>query len=83
MNVTHLWSFVGLVNYYGNFLPNLSIVLAPLVHLAIERCPKEMGSSERKALSTVKSQLYSQCLLVHFDPQKPLTLACDGSPYGV
>ena len=25
----------------------------------------------------------SDCLLVHFDPQKSLTLACDASPYGV
>ena len=31
----------------------------------------------------MKSQLTSDCLLVHFDPQKPLILACDASPYGV
>ena len=29
-NVSQLWSFVGLVNYYGKFLPNLSSTLAPL-----------------------------------------------------
>jgi len=31
----------------------------------------------------VKSQLTSEHLLTHFDPQKPLTLSCDASPYGV
>ena len=35
------------------------------------------------AFHAVKSQLTSDCLLVHFDPQKPLILACDASPYGV
>ena len=32
-NVTQLQSFVGLVNYYGKFLPNLSSILAPLYTL--------------------------------------------------
>ena len=32
-NVTQLRSFVGLVNYYGKFLPNLSSILAPLYTL--------------------------------------------------
>ena len=32
-NVTQLQSFVGLVNYYGKFLPNLSSILAPLYSL--------------------------------------------------
>ncbi|KAL5506337.1 hypothetical protein EMCRGX_G007955 [Ephydatia muelleri] len=32
-NVTQLRSFLGLLNYYGKFLPNLSSVLAPLYTL--------------------------------------------------
>ena len=31
----------------------------------------------------MKSQLTSECLPTHFDPQKPLTLSCDAFPYGV
>ena len=30
-----------------------------------------------------KILLTSADLLVHYDPEKPLTLACDASPYGV
>ena len=33
VNVTQLKSFVGLVNYYGKFLPDLSTVLNPLHRL--------------------------------------------------
>ena len=32
-NVTELRSFLGLLTYYGKFLPNLSTVLAPLYKL--------------------------------------------------
>ena len=28
-------------------------------------------------------ELISPCVLVHYDPEKPLTLACDASPYGI
>ena len=31
----------------------------------------------------MKEMLTSDCLLVHYDPTKDLTLACDASPYGV
>ena len=41
----------------------------------------EMGSYN--AFHAVKSQLTSDCLLAHFDPQKPLILAFDASPYEV
>ena len=32
-NVSELWSFLGLINYYQKFLPNLSSVLHPLHRL--------------------------------------------------
>jgi len=41
----------------------------------------EMGSST--SFSTVKSQLTSEWLLTHFDPQKPPTLSRNASPYRV
>ena len=80
---TQLRSFVGLVNFYGKFLPNLSSVLAPLYALLQKGSKWKWGAQQEKAFAAVKSQLTSDCLLVHFDPQKSLTLACDASPYGV
>ena len=82
-DATQLRSFVGLVNFYGKFLPNLSSVLAPLYALLQKGSKWKWGAQQEKAFAAVKSQLTSDCLLVHFDPQKSLTLACDASPYGV
>ena len=41
------------------------------------------SSAERDAFQASKELLSSSSLLVHFDPQVPLTLACDASAYGV
>ncbi len=41
------------------------------------------GDEQKKAFQEVKTLLQSQSLLVHFDGNKPLLLACDASPYGV
>ena len=40
------------------------------------------GRNSRNAFMEVKEALQSDALLVHFDPQKTIILACDASPYG-
>ena len=35
------------------------------------------------AFQKAKSALKTSRLLVHFDPEKPVVVACDSSPYGV
>ena len=41
------------------------------------------GAEQQKSFDEVKKLLASDCLLVHYDPNKELILACDASPYGV
>ena len=41
------------------------------------------GRAQRDAFGEAKRLLQSDSLLVHFDENKPLILACDASPYGV
>ena len=81
--VSQLKSFVGLVNYYGKFLPDLSHVLAPLYRLLQKSAKWVWEEQQQKAFKEVKSMLTSDCLLAHFDPTEDLILACDASPYGV
>ena len=80
-NVSQLRSFLGMVNYYGKFLHQLSTLLAPLYQLLQQRSRWHWGKEQQDVFTHVKQQLTSQPL-VHFDPQEKL-LSCDASPYGI
>ena len=82
-DVAELRSFLGLVNYYGKFLPDLATVLSPL-YLLLQKKQKWIWTSDQEAaFGKVKDLLKSSRVLVHFDGTLPLTLSCDASPYGV
>ena len=82
-NITELRSFLGIINYYDKFLPDLSGRLQPLYKLLCKKSRWVWGQEQDRAFSKAKEALQQDSLLVHFDPSKPLILACDASPYGV
>ena len=60
---------VSQLNYYCEFLSNLSNTLAPL-HRKLQKNAKYIwGSEEQKAFQTAKESLTSDSVLVHFDPK--------------
>ena len=82
-NVQELRSFLGLLNYYAKFLPNLSSILHPLhALLRAGQCWKWSQACDR-AFKEAKSKLTSAPVLAHYDPHLPIRLAADASPYGV
>ncbi len=82
-NVSELKAFLGLVNYYGKFMQNLSTVLAPLYKLLRKKTPWRWRPEQEKAFNKAKAFLTSPKLLVHYDQQKELILSCDASPVGL
>ena len=82
-NVSQLKSFLGLLNYYAKFLPQLSTLLAPLYSLLQKNKQWTWGGEQEKAFLEAKAQLTSPRILAHYDPEKELVLSCDASPYGV
>ncbi|KAJ8351825.1 hypothetical protein SKAU_G00233010 [Synaphobranchus kaupii] len=82
-DTTELKSFLGMINYYHKFLPNAATVLAPLHHLLRKNVPWRWNVEQEAAFKASKQLLQSSNLLVHFDSQKPLVVACDASPYGI
>ena len=82
-NVSELKSFLGLLNYYSKFLPNLSSVLSPLYFLLQADKIWTWGHKEKESFTAAKALLSSSKLLVHYDPNKPLMLSCNASSHGV
>lgn len=82
-NVNELRTFLGLANYYNKFIKNLATLLYPLNQLL--RKNREYNWTEKceSAFVSVKREITSDNVLVHFDPKLPLVLATDASPTGL
>ena len=82
-DITQLKSFLGLINYYRKFLPDLSSLLAPLNNLLQKGVKWTWTEAQQTTFDEAKQLLQSSVVLAHYDPSKELVLACDASPYGV
>ena len=82
-NVTELHSLLGLVNYYGRFVPNLATILHPLNSLLKTDVKWNWTEECSQAFAQVKKNLTSAPVLTHYDPDLPINLAADASAYAV
>ena len=82
-NVTQVRAFLGLVNYYHKFLPNLSSVLHPIHQLLKNKTTWAWTEECKKAFTKVKEMIVSEKVLTHYNPSLPIKLACDASAYGL
>ena len=82
-NTQQLRSFIGLLNYYRKFLPNLAAIVQPLNDL-LQKNRKWLWTTQcTQAVKTAKQLLTTSNLLIHYDPSLPLKLATDASQYGL
>ena len=82
-NIQELRSFLGLLNYYSNFIANLSAILHPLNRLLSKDNPWEWTSECETAFQEAKRSLTSSTVLVHYNPDLPLKVAADASSRGL
>ena len=81
-NVQELRSFLGLLNYYLKFIPNLASLLHPLIELLkkdhkckwIKKCSEVFAETKEKTTSAT--------VLAHHDPSLLIILAGGASAYG-
>ena len=83
MEVSQLLPFLGLLGYYGRFLPDLATILSPLYELLQSSRKWGWEEPQRKAFQEAKNLLTQLNVLTHYDSKKPLYMSCDASPYGV
>jgi hypothetical protein len=82
-NVTELKRFLGMSNYYRNFVPNASSLLGPLHELLRADTPWQWTDRQQAAFTAMKQELASDRVLAHFEPDAQLSLAVDAGPYGL
>lgn len=82
-DVTQLRSFLGVVQYYAKFLPNLASRLEPLHELLKKDVKWNWGQEQEQSFNKVKEMLLEDRVLTHFDPDLEVILACDSSSYGL
>jgi transposase InsO family protein len=81
--VAGLQAFLGLINYYAQFFPNRSTELEPLHRLLDLGAPWRWAEEHQAAFEGAKQVLLSAGVLTHYDVDRPVTVACDASSYGV
>ena len=82
-NLTQLRAFLGMINYHGKFIRNLSSILQPLNQLLQGNQEFKWSPRCEEAFKKAKDSLSSSNVLVHYDPSLPVILESDASQYGI
>ena len=82
-NKKEVQSWLGIVNFYRKFVPNMSTVVQPLTHILANNVEWAWTEECLNACQLVKKLLVSSEVLIHYDPKKPLVLAVDASSHGL
>lgn len=81
--VTELRTFLGLINYYQKFLPNLSTRLNPLNNLLKKDIKFTWTKDCEKFFIKLKEDIMSTAVLISYKPNLPLILATHASSTGL
>ena len=76
-------SFLGLIEFYGRFIPQLSSLKEPLTRLTRKNQPFVWLKQQQQAFQKLKSVLCKDVTLSLFDPCEKVVLRCDASPVGI
>ena len=71
--------FIGMVNYYRDFWPRRSDLMAPLSRLCSKTVPWKWTAVEQKAFANLKKIISKEVLLAYPDFNKPFEIHTDAS----
>ncbi|CAI5452725.1 unnamed protein product [Caenorhabditis angaria] len=82
-NVKTLQSFMGMITYYGAFIPEMKVKRGPLDRLIQKDVEWNWGDVEHQAFEELKNTLASDLNLTHYNPDLPIIVAADACDYGI
>jgi transposase InsO family protein len=81
--VNDIQSFLGLINYYRRFIPDLAKTAAPLTELLKKDKPFVWSFAQESAFKSLKEAITSAPVLAVFDPEKEASVHTDASQFAV
>ncbi|XP_053691322.1 uncharacterized protein K02A2.6-like [Sabethes cyaneus] len=82
-NVTELKAYLGLINFYNKFIPNMSTKLGTLYNLLKKNVRFVWSKECDDVFQESKENLLNAELLEFYDSNKPLVVVTDASSYGL
>ena len=82
-NLDDVRRLLGMVNFLGRYIPNLSHTIRPISELLEKKKAWTWGPSQSKAFEQIKKLLSDPPILAFYDPKKPTTVSSDSSSYGI
>ena len=76
-------SFLGLVNFFGCFIPDCSALLHPLNQLLKKESEFVWSDECKQAFQRAKECLMADPVMAHYDINLPVVLECDASAKGI
>ena len=82
-DLKQLQSFLGGINYYSKFIPNMAEIGKPLYCLLEKDTEWKWTKTEQLSFENLKQVLLTAPVLTIFDQNVPLKLDCNASQYGL
>ncbi|XP_062698942.1 uncharacterized protein K02A2.6-like [Aedes albopictus] len=82
-DVSGVRSFLGAINYYGKFVPNMRKLRYPLDNLLKADAKFKWTPECQQAFEQFKRILSSDLLLTHYDPKREIIVSADASSVGL
>ncbi|XP_055543004.1 uncharacterized protein K02A2.6-like [Wyeomyia smithii] len=82
-DVSGVRSFLGAINYYGKFVPNMRMLRYPLDNLLKPDVKFHWSSECQSSFDQFKRILSSDLLLTHYDPRREIIVAADATSVGL
>ena len=82
-NAKNVKQYLGLINFYRRFIPNLAKISVPLVNLTRKNQKFKWSSEEEKAFQQLKCCLLKSPVLIYPDLQKDFVIHADASDFAI